>query len=86
MWVSFLFSTVVMLCNIFFPQIFPVLLRSPINAGMFCMLAGLILVPLCSLFTKKPDAAHIEQVFSCYDRTVTVSVTDSIGDTKEVNE
>ncbi len=82
-WTSFLFSTVVMLSNIFFPKIFPTLLRSPINAGMFCMLAGLIIVPLVSLFTKKPDAAHIKQVFSCYDRTVTVSVTDSIGDTKE---
>ena len=83
-WVSFLFSTVVMLCNIFFPQYFPALLRTPINAGVFCMLAGLILVPAVSLFTKKPDGAHIQQVFSCYDRTVTVSVTDSIGESKEV--
>jgi len=50
---------------------------------VFCMLAGLILVPAVSLFTKKPEKAHIQQVFSCYDRTVTVCVTDSIGDTKE---
>ena len=83
-WVSFLFSTVVMLCNIFFPQYFPALLRTPINAGVFCMLSGLIIVPFVSLFTKKPDEAHIQQVFSCYDRTVTVSVTDSIGESKEV--
>ena len=83
-WASFLFSTLVMLSNIFFPQIFPVLLQTPINAGVFCMLMGLILVPAVSLLTKKPDNAHVEQVFSCYNRTVTVCVTDSIGDTKEV--
>ncbi len=66
-WSSFLFSTVVMVGNIFFADHFPLLLRSPINAGVFCMLAGLILVPLVSLFTKKPDADHISQVFSCYE-------------------
>jgi SSS family solute:Na+ symporter len=66
-WTSFLFSTVVMLSNIIFPQYFPALLRSPINAGAFCMLAGLILVPVVSLFTKKPNADHIQQVFACYD-------------------
>ena len=66
-WTSFLFSAVVMLSNILFPQYFPALLRSPINAGAFCMLAGLILVPVVSLFTKKPNADHIQQVFSCYD-------------------
>ncbi len=80
-WTSFLFSAVVMLSNILFPQCFPALLRSPINAGAFCMLAGLILVPVVSLFTKKPDADHIRQVFSCYDSTL----TDSIENTKEVN-
>ncbi|MBQ6997371.1 MAG: sodium:solute symporter [Oscillospiraceae bacterium] len=82
-WSSFLFSTAVMLCNIFFPQYFPAVLRTPINAGVFCMLFGLILVPVVSLFTKKPEEAHIRQVFSCYERTVTVRVTDSIGETKE---
>ncbi len=82
-WASFLFSTVVMISNIFFPQYFPAILRTPINAGVFCMLAGLIIVPAVSLMTKKPNAEHIQQVFSCYDRTVTVCVTDSIGDTKE---
>ncbi|MBQ9930557.1 MAG: sodium:solute symporter [Oscillospiraceae bacterium] len=82
-WSSFLFSTAVMLCNIFFPQYFPAVLHTPINAGVFCMLFGLILVPVVSLFTKKPEEAHIRQVFSCYERTVTVRVTDSIGETKE---
>ncbi len=50
-WVSFLFSTVVMIANIFVRSSFPALLRSPINAGAFCMIAGLILVPVISLLT-----------------------------------
>ena len=79
-WVSFIFSTVVMLANSFFGSSFPALLRSPINAGAFCMIAGLILVPIVSLVTKPIPASHTEQVFACYDRKVTVSVKDSIGD------
>ena len=44
------------------------------------MLAGLIIVPVISLFTKAPSKEHIEKVFACYDRKVTVPVTDSIGE------
>jgi hypothetical protein len=33
-----------------------------------------------SLFTKAPDQAHIEQVFSCYDKKVVVSASEAIGD------
>ena len=46
-------------------------------------LAGLILVPVVSIFTPKPDAALIDDVFSCYDRKVLVSVKDSIGESAE---
>ena len=79
-WVCMIFSSVVMLANMFFKSWFPPLLQSPINAGVFCMLAGLVLVPVVSLCSKPPRKDHVEQVFSCYDRTVVVSVTDSIGD------
>ena len=79
-WASFLFSTVVMLANIFWKSSFPVLLQSPINAGVFCMLAGLVIVPLVSLVTKPPKKEHIDKVFSCYDTKVVVSVTDAIGE------
>ena len=78
--VSFLFSTVVMLANIFFGSRFPALLQSPINAGAFCMLAGLVIVPVVSLFTRPPAPEQVEQIFSCYDRKVVVSVRESIGD------
>lgn len=77
---SFFFSTVVMLANIGLNHLFPAILRSPINAGAFCMLAGLILVPLVSLFTRKPDADLVDEAFSCYDQRVLVRQRDALGD------
>lgn len=79
-WVSFAFSTIVMLLNIFVRGSFPTLLQSPINAGAFCMLAGLVIVPIVSLFTKAPDKKHLDETFSCYEKKVTVTVKDSIGE------
>ncbi len=81
-WCSFLFSTVVMLANVVAKPLFPAILQSPINAGAFCMIAGLIIVPVVSLMTPKMDKAYVDNVFSCYNRQVTVNVTDSIGDNK----
>jgi len=65
-WVNILFSTVVMLLNMLCKGLFPVILRSPINAGALCMLAGLVIVPFVSLITKKLDSKHLDGVFSCY--------------------
>ena len=79
-WASFLFSTAVMLANIFWRGSFLALLQSPINAGAFCMIAGLVIVPLVSLATKAPDKARLEEIFSCYEQRVTVTVRDSIGE------
>ncbi len=78
-WVSFVFSTVVMLANIGFRAYFPAMLQSPINAGAFCMIAGLAIVPLVSVFTKAPEKERLHEIFSCYEKKVTVNVTDSIG-------
>ncbi len=79
-WASFVFSSVVMLANILFKSAFPAVLQSPINAGAFCMIAGLIIVPVVSLCTPKLPQQHLNDVFSCYDRKVLVTVKDSIGD------
>ena len=78
-WASFIFSTVVMLANVVAKPLIPAILQSPINAGAFCMIAGLVLVPLVSLFTKKPDEKHLENVFSCYDIPVTVTAKHSLN-------
>ncbi|MBQ6111281.1 MAG: sodium:solute symporter, partial [Synergistaceae bacterium] len=79
-WVNFIFSSVVMTANIFIRPDFPEILRSPINAGAFCMLAGFIIVPVISVITPKPDKAFIEDAFSCYTRTVTIRQSKALGD------
>ena len=53
-------------------------LQSPINAGAFCMIAGLVIVPLVSLISRAPAKDDVDQIFSCYDRKVTVTAKDSI--------
>ena len=78
-WASFAFSTVVMLANIFVKSSFPTILQSPINAGAFCMFAGLVIVPVVSLITPKLSKQHLDGVFSCYERKITVTVKESIG-------
>jgi len=82
-WCSFVFSTVVMLANMFVRSSFPALLQSPINAGAFCMLAGLVLVPVISLFTPKPNRKVVEEAFACYDEKVMVSRSKMLGDNEE---
>jgi len=79
-WVSFVFSSVVMVANIFLRSSFPVLLQSPINAGAFCMIAGLIIVPVVSLVTKAPEKALVDDAFSCYDQKVLVKQREALGD------
>ena len=80
-WTSFLFSTVFMLAVISpLKSVLPALLQSPINAGAFCMVAGLVIVPLVSLCTAKPDRALVEDAFSCYDEKVLVRQSQALGD------
>ncbi len=78
-WVCFLFSTIVMLLNIFFRASFPTLLQSPINCGAFCMLAGFIIVPIVSLFSPKPDQNLIQDTFSCYEKKVETEQKQNLG-------
>lgn len=75
-WASFISGvgiTVIHMC-IFSLGLFPNLklpniginLASPINAGAAAMLVGLIIVPIVSLLTRKPDAAKVDEIFTCY--------------------
>ena len=50
-WASFACGVGITVANMFFKFI-----ASPINAGAIAMIAGLIIVPIVSLFTKKPGA------------------------------
>ncbi|MDY3014012.1 MAG: sodium:solute symporter [Evtepia sp.] len=83
-WTSFLFGSGIMVLNLlqnaFFPELFPVLLRSPINCGAFAMLAGLVIVPVVSLFTQTPDQAMVDQAFACYEKKSPVSQKNALSD------
>ena len=69
-WCCFIFGSGLMICNLLFRPLFPKLLQSPINAGAFAMLAGLIIVPLVSILTAKPDQKEVDHIFSCYKKSV----------------
>ena len=78
-WASFLFSSVVMVANIFVRKSFPALLQSPINCGAFCMIAGLVIVPVISVVTKKPDKKLVDAAFASYDEKVMVPKSQSLS-------
>ena len=79
-WCSFIFSTSIMILNVLYRSSFPAILQSPINAGAFCMLAGLIIVPLVTMITKAPEKSAVDHCFACYDETVTVKVKNDLGE------
>ncbi len=63
----FIFASGFIMVNMMFNSIFPQILQSPINAGAFVMLAGMILVPIVSLLTDKPDKEVTDYAFQCLD-------------------
>ncbi len=79
-WVCFIFGVGIMTLNMLFRSAFPVILQSPINCGAFAMVTGLILVPVVSLFTKKPDKKSLDSMFACYEQAVLVPAKEALGD------
>lgn len=60
-WACFIFSVVLMVSNMAFKFI-----ASPVTAGAIAIVAGLIICPVVSLLSKKPEPGRIEEIFSCY--------------------
>ena len=81
-WVCFLFSSVLMVANIFWKASFPAIMQSPINCGAIAMLAGLVIVPVVSLITPKPDKTLVENAFACYEKETMVPQKTSLGNQK----
>ncbi len=79
-WACFIFGSGIMLLNMFAKGILPAIMQSPINCGVIAMLMGFVIVPVVSLFTKKPDKEFLDSCFTCYDKKVTVSVKSSLGE------
>lgn len=82
-WVSFVWGAGIMLLNMLAKGIFPEFLKSPINCGVLAMVGSLIIVPLVSLITKKPDKTSVDSIFSCYEKTVRVPVTETLSNNSE---
>ena len=78
-WVSFVFGAGIMIVNLFARGIFPTWLQSPINCGAFAMVSGLVLVPIVSLVTPKPEHSVLENAFGGYDVKVVVTARESLG-------
>lgn len=66
-WASFTAGVGITVANMFVKFI-----ASPINAGAAAMIAGLVIVPVVSLLTPKPDRKKTEEIFTCYDEEVQV--------------
>ena len=58
-WASFIAGVGITVSNMFINYI-----ASPINAGALAMIAGLIVVPVVSVITKKPDEAIVDGIFN----------------------
>ncbi|MBQ1335300.1 MAG: sodium:solute symporter, partial [Selenomonadaceae bacterium] len=78
-WACFLFACALMTANIFFRPEFPTILQSPINSGVAAMLAGMVIVPVVSAFTAKPDTHLTEAAFSCYEEEILVPRKTALG-------
>ncbi len=74
-WASYIIGVGFTVVNIIHP-----IIASPINAGAVTMVAGLIVVPVVSLITPKPDKARVDEIFSCYDQKVSVRETENLGE------
>ncbi|MBO6165133.1 MAG: sodium/solute symporter [Eubacterium sp.] len=72
-WASYFVGVVFTVTNMFVP-----IIKSPINAGAATMIAGLIVVPIVSVITPKPNKEKIDDIFTCYDETVVVHKTQSL--------
>ncbi len=60
----------------FFGYIF----KSSINSGVVAMVGGLIIVPIVSLFTRKPDAAAVNEMFGSFEEKVEVPKKEALPD------
>ena len=74
-WASYIAGVGITVSNMFLHFI-----KSPINAGAFAMIAGLIIVPIVSAVTPSPDRKFVDDVFSVYEQKVLVRKSHSLED------
>ncbi|HIY20030.1 MAG TPA: sodium:solute symporter [Candidatus Blautia avistercoris] len=79
-WASFAAGVGITVSNMFLHFI-----ASPINAGAIAMVAGLVIVPVVSVLTPKPEKQHMDSIFACYDEPVSVKLKIALPE-KELDE
>ena len=72
-WASFICGVGITVSNLFLK------FTNAINAGALAMIAGLIVVPVVSLFTRVKDVAEVDKIFSCYDESVVVKKANQLS-------
>ena len=72
-WASFAAGVGITVSNMFIGYI-----ASPINAGAIAMIAGLVIVPVVSVLSPKPDTGKVDQIFECYDEKVVITKKRSL--------
>ena len=80
-WASFICGVGITVSNMYLKFI-----ESPINAGAFAMIVGLIVVPVVSIITPKMKKEYVDEVFTCYDRKVETTGTKVLPEFDGENE
>lgn len=79
-WACFVFGSVLMVANMLAGSFFPSFLQSPIHCGAAAMLLGLVIVPVVSVLTPKPEMQLVEETFACYDQKHEVPMKTALDD------
>ena len=79
-WACFVFGSALMVANMLAGSFFPAFLQSPIHCGAAAMLLGLIIVPVVSVLTPKPEMQLVEETFACYDQKHEVPMKTALDD------
>ncbi len=79
-WVSFICGVGLTTSNMLLGFAGKAFIASPINCGSIAMILSLILVPIVSLITAKPDNSSMEEIFKCYEEKVTVPKRKALED------
>ncbi|MBR6315952.1 MAG: sodium:solute symporter [Lachnospiraceae bacterium] len=87
---SFAFGTIVMIIQLCISlgwisvsgPVLSLIFKNSLYSGVFCMLAGLVLVPFVSILTGKTVPEDADSMFTCFNRTVYVHAKTSLEDDK----
>jgi SSS family solute:Na+ symporter len=61
-------------------------IKSPINAGAFTMLFGMVIIPLVSLLSPRMNSAKVDEIFSGYKERVTIEKQYSLEENEAAED